>query len=164
MRSEQVKRLCLTGLFAALVYVFTAYFHIPSHTGYTHIGDAFVFLAACLLPRPYAAAVGATGAVLADCLTGFPLWAPASAVIKAGAVLAFTSRKNKILCPRNLLALLPAFALCIGGYYLYEVAITLNPITPLAGIPGYITQCVLSGALFLLAAAALDKLQIKRYL
>ncbi|MBQ3069910.1 MAG: TIGR04002 family protein [Clostridia bacterium] len=163
MPSKRLQRLCLSALFAALIYVFTAFFHIPSHTGYTHIGDAFLFLAACLLPRPYAAAAGASGAVLADCLTGFPLWAPASAVIKALSVLAFSSRTQKVLCTRNALALLPAFLLCIGGYYLYDAMLCGNMVAPLAGIPGYITQCVLSGGLFLIAAVALDKLHIRHH-
>lgn len=164
MPSERLRRLCLSAVFAALIYVFTAFFHIPSHTGYTHIGDAFLFLAACLLPHPYAAAAGAIGAVLADCLTGFPLWAPATAVIKAFSVLAFSPRTRTLLCARNVSALLPAFLLCIGGYYLYDVMLCGNFIAPLAGIPGYLTQCVLSGGLFLIAAAALDKLHIRHSL
>ena len=89
---------------------------------------------------------------------------PASAVIKALSALSFTSRRNRLLCPRNVLALLPAFALCIGGYYLYDAAITQSFAVPLAGVPGYITQCVLSGTLFVLLAATLDKLKIKRHI
>ena len=162
--SARLKRLCLSGLFAALIYVFTAFIRIPSHTGYTHVGDAFLFLAASLLPRSYAAAVGVTGAVLADCLTGFPVWAPASAIIKALSALSFTSRRERLLCLRNVLALIPAFALCIGGYYLYDALITGSLIAPLAGIPGYVTQCVLSGILYLVSAAALDSVHLKQKL
>lgn len=86
MKNEKVKYMCLAGIFTAIVFVFTAYLHIPSHTGYTHVGDGFIYLAACLLPLPYAAFVGAAGALLADCLTGFAIWAPGSVIIKALAV------------------------------------------------------------------------------
>ncbi len=163
MQKNNIKYLCLAGIFTALVFVTTAYLHIPSHTGYTHVGDGFIYLAACMLPMPYAIFVGCGGAVLADCLTGFAMWAPGSAIIKAAAVLFFTSKNKdkKIINTRNLLSLIPASALCIGGYYLYESLITQNFIAPLAGIPGYITQSVLSSILFVLLSFALDKLRIR---
>ena len=164
MKNERIRRMCLAGVFTALVFVFTAYLHIPSHTGYTHVGDGFIYLAACLLPTPYAVFVGAAGALLADCLTGFAIWAPGSVIIKAAAVLFFSSKHRKIITPRNLLALCPAWALCIGGYYLYEALITWNFVAPLAGIPGYITQSALSTVLFLLLGFAMDKLKIKQYI
>lgn len=164
MKHDKMKLLCISAVFAALVYVFTAYLHIPSHTGYTHVGDALVYLAACLLPTPYAAFSGACGALLADCLTGFAIWAPGSVVIKALTVLCFSCGGERIVTKRNLLALIPAWALCIGGYYLYEAVITQNFVAPAAGIPGYIVQSALSSALFLLVGFALDKLNIKKYL
>lgn len=162
MKNERVKLMCLAAIFTAVVFVFTAYLHIPSHTGYTHVGDGFIYLAACLLPLPYAIFVGAGGALLADCLTGFAIWAPGSVIIKAVAVLFFSRKSKKIICRRNILALLPAWAVCIGGYYLYEALITGNFIAPLAGIPGYITQSVLSSILFVAVGLAMDKLNIRQ--
>lgn len=161
---KHIKTLCLSGIFTAFVFVFTAYLHIPSHTGYTHVGDAFIYLAACLLPLPYALFVGAVGAMLADLLTGFAIWAPGSVIIKAAAVFFFSCKGKRIVTLRNALALLPASLLCIGGYYLYESLITGNFLAPAAGIPGYITQSVLSSLLFLILGFALDKLNVRRNL
>lgn len=161
---KQIKTLCLSGIFTAFVFVFTAYLHIPSHTGYTHVGDAFIYLAACLLPLPYALFVGAVGAMLADLLTGFAIWAPGSIIIKAVAVFFFSCKGKKIITLRNALALLPASLICIGGYYLYESLITGNFLAPAAGIPGYITQSVLSSLLFLILGFAMDKLNVRRNL
>ena len=161
MKNERIKLMCLAGVFTAVVFVFTAYLHIPSHTGYTHVGDGFIYLAACLLPLPYAMFVGAGGALLADCLTGFAIWAPGSVIIKTVAVLFFSRKGVKIITWRNMLALIPASALCIGGYYLYEALITGNFVSPLAGIPGYITQSLLSSILFVAVGLAMDKLNIK---
>ena len=161
MNNERIKLMCLAGVFTAVVFVFTAYLHIPSHTGYTHVGDGFIYLAACLLPLPYAMFVGAGGALLADCLTGFAIWAPGSVIIKTVAVLFFSRKSVKIITWRNMLALIPAWALCIGGYYLYETLITGNFVSPLAGIPGYITQSLLSSILFVAVGLAMDKLNIK---
>ena len=161
MKNEKIKLMCFAGIFTAIVFGFTAYLHIPSHTGYTHVGDAFIYLAACLLPLPYAMFVGAGGALLADCLTGFAIWAPGSVIIKTAAVLIFSRKSKKIISLRNILALIPAWALCIGGYYLYEALITGNFVAPAAGIPGYITQSALSTVLFIIAGVAMDKLDIK---
>ncbi|MBQ2135386.1 MAG: TIGR04002 family protein [Clostridia bacterium] len=157
---KKIKLISLTGIFTAIVFVFTAYFHIPSHTGYTHIGDAFIYLAACILPLPYGIFVGAVGALLADCLTGFALWAPASVIIKSLSVI-FFCRNDKIITLKNCLALFPASTLCIGGYYLYESLITGNFTSPLAGIPGYVTQSILSSILFIFVGISCDKLKIK---
>lgn len=164
MKNKKIKLICLAGLFTAIVFVFTAYLHIPSHTGYTHVGDGFIYLAACILPTPYAIFVGAAGALLADCLTGFAIWAPGSVIIKSVAVLFFTRKSEKIITLKNILVLLPASALCIGGYYLYEALITQNFVSPLAGIPGYITQSVLSSILFVVLGLALDKLKVKNHI
>lgn len=161
MKNNKIKLICFTGILTAIVFVFTAYLHIPSHTGYTHVGDAFIYIAACILPLPYSVFVGAVGALLADCLTGYAIWAPGSVIIKAAAVLFFSQKSKKIICPRNILALIPAWILCIAGYYLYESLITGNFFAPLSGIPGYITQCVLSSLLFILAVLAMDKLKVK---
>lgn len=153
---ERTRLLTRTALFAALIYLFTAYFHVPSHTGYTHIGDAFLYLAACLLPPGYASAAGALGAGLADLLSGYAIWLPGTIVIKSLAALCFSASTRRILCKRNLLALIHAWALCIGGYYLYECFITGNLIAPLAGIPGYLTQSLLSTAVYVAVATVFD--------
>lgn len=164
MKDQKIRLMCITGIFTAIVFVFTAYLHIPSHTGYTHVGDGFIYLAACMLPLPYAMFVGAGGALLADCLTGYAIWAPGSIIIKTVAVLFFSRKNARIISVRNLLALIPAWAICIGGYYLYEALITGNYAAPLAGIPGYITQSVLSSILFVVAGLAMDKLNLKNTL
>lgn len=164
MKKEKLRLYCLTGIFTAVVYVFTAYLHIPSHSGYTHIGDGFIYLSACLLPLPYAVFTGAFGALMADCFTGFAIWAPASVIIKSVTVLFFTAKPQKILSIRNLIAPLPSAICCAGGYYLYDMLITGSPAAAISGIPGYITQSLLSSVLFLLLSASLDRLNIKQKL
>ncbi len=151
----------ISGVFCALVFVVTAYLHIPTNNGYIHIGDGLIYLAACLLPLPYAVAVGAGGAFLADCFSGFPIWAPGSVIIKALTVLLFSSKGKKIINLRNLSALLPAAVICAGGYYLYEALLYGNFISPLASIPTNVVQSVASSVVFVLAGFAVDKTNIK---
>ena len=92
MQNKKIRLMCFAGIFTAIVFVFTAYLHIPSHTGYTHVGDGFIYLAACLLPLPYAMFVGAAGALLADCLTGFAIGRPARSLSKRLRSLCFRER------------------------------------------------------------------------
>jgi uncharacterized membrane protein len=101
------------------------------------------------------------GAGLADLLSGYAIWAPGTVVIKAATALFFTNRSDKIICKRNLLALIPAFVICVGGYYTYEALITGNWISPALGIPGYVTQVILSSLTFLVLGTALEKAGIK---
>lgn len=87
--------MCIAGVLTSLVFVVTAYLHIPTNNGYVHVGDGLIYLSACLMPWPYALFIGAAGAFLADCLTGYAIWAPGSVVIKAMTVLLFSSKSKK---------------------------------------------------------------------
>ena len=67
-----VKYMAVTGLFAAMITIMTAYIaHIPVgvNGGYSHFGDSLIYLAAVLLPTPYALVAAAIGGGLADLLT-----------------------------------------------------------------------------------------------
>jgi uncharacterized repeat protein (TIGR04002 family) len=124
------------------------------------VGDGIIYLAACLLPTPYAVAVGAGGALLADCLTGYAVWAPATAIIKAIQALLFSSKRGRIIGAHNLLMLLPAATVCAAGYYLYESVLYGNFIAPLTGIPASLIQSAASTALFIAVGLAIDNMHI----
>ena len=164
MKNISIRMLSLSGIFASLIFVFTAFVHIPLFYGYVHIGDAFLFLAASLLPTPYAIFAAVFGAVLADCLSGFAIYAPATLIIKLLCVLFFTRKKTQILAKRNLLALLPAAGVSIGGYYLFEAILYANYLTPAYAALGNLGQAVFSAILFVLLGSALDKIKIKEKL
>ena len=164
MDKKQIRFMTLSGALCALVFVLTAYLHVPVHTGYAHMGDGLIYVAACILPLPYGIFVGGVGALLADALTGYAIWAPGSLIIKSLTVLAFSRKCEKILSIRNLIALIPAWILCIGGYYLYEGIITGNFVAPAAGVVGNLIQCAFSTALFIVIATVLDRLKIKNKL
>lgn len=162
MKKSNLKLMCISGIFAALVFVVTAYLHIPTYNGYVHVGDGFIFLAACILPMPYAVAVGAIGALLADVLTGYAVWAPGSIIIKALTAMLFSYKAKKIISARNTLMLIPATVICVGGYYLYEVIITGSFVGALAGIPGSLIQSVASSIVFIFAGFSMDKTNFRK--
>ena len=161
MKMDKIKLVSIAGVFTALVFAVTAYLHIPTTNGYIHVGDSLIYLAASLLPTPYAVAVGAGGAMLADCLTGYAIWAPGSIIIKAATALLFTNKKEKIINVRNLLVLIPAAIICAGGYYLYEAVVYGNFIAPLGGILASLTQSTASSVLYVAMAIAIDSTKFR---
>jgi uncharacterized repeat protein (TIGR04002 family) len=166
--ASKTKLLALSGLFAALIFVVTAYLHIPTGEGYTHAGDGLIYLAACLLPTPYAVGAAALGGALADGLTGFLIWAPATIIIKIVTALFFTNKSEKILTLRNILGIIPSLVVCVCGYSLYQgIVMTKNfSVATIAAAftqtPAYCIQVAASTILFVLCAVALDKMNFKK--
>ena len=74
MNGFTTKSLAKTGLMAALVFIFTYTFKIPSPNGYTHLGDCFVLLSVLILGRKKGALAGGIGAALADFAGGYMIW------------------------------------------------------------------------------------------
>lgn len=160
---RKLHQLVLTALFAAAITVMTAYLlHIPIPTGgYVHVGDALIYLAACLLPAPYAVAAAAVGAGLADLLTA-PMWVVPTLLIKALVALLFTSRGERLLCRRNCAAV---FLACVLSPTAYALAGCILTGTSAAFVPqflGTLVQGVGSGILFFVLAPALDGVKLKR--
>src|SRR5574344_1122239 len=118
---EQMQNLVLTALFASMIYVLTAFLKIPTYQGYIHIGDGMIYLAASLLPLPYAMAAGAFGAGLSDYLSGFPMWVIPTVIIKAVTAAGFTRKKETIICKRNIFGIAAAIIICVVGYYFASV-------------------------------------------
>jgi uncharacterized repeat protein (TIGR04002 family) len=162
MKKNHLKLMCISGIFAAVVFVVTAYLHVPTYNGYVHFGDGFIFIAACILPMPYSVIVGVVGAMLADLLTGYAMWAPGSMIIKGLLALLFTCKAKKIITGRNLIMLIPAAVISAGGYYLYEALITKNFVTSLAGIPGSTVQAVASSIVFVVMGGIMDKYNLRK--
>lgn len=161
--STSVINLTLTGLFAAMITLMTAYiFHIPygANGGYIHFGDTLIYLAATLLPKPYAIAAAAIGGGLADLLTA-PMWVPATILIKVLLTLPFTSNTEKMLSKRNSIAPLFAALFSIAGYYLAEGVIFGSFASAFVSIWGNVVQSLGSMAIFLVFATALDRVHLK---
>ncbi len=73
-KKANIRSICFTAIMAALVFVFTFTFKIPLGNGYTHLGDAFIFLSAYLLGGKKATFAGGLGAALADLASGYTMW------------------------------------------------------------------------------------------
>lgn len=167
------KSIVMAGLMAAMICLATTFLHINVGTsGYIHLGDAIIYLAAVLLPTPYAVAAASIGGVLADVFSGAAVWALPTALIKAVMVLFFTAKKEKILCRRNWLAPLWAGLVCVGGYYVAETVILVlsgsawpaAAIGAVAGISFNTVQVVGCGVAYIAVSLGLDRLGLKKRL
>lgn len=160
---KKTQKLVLTTMFAALITVMTAYVcHIPVgvNGGYIHFGDALIYIAASILPTPYAILAAAIGGGLADLLTA-PMWMIATIIIKMAIALPFTSKKTKIICPRNVIAIFVSGIISTIGYAVAEGIMFGNWVAAFSGFAGSAIQSGGSAILFIIVGFALDKCDIK---
>lgn len=170
--SERTRLLALTGLFAALIAVATTFIRIPAaQNGYYHAGDSIIYIAASLLPAPYAMLASSIGGAMADVIAGAPEWIAATAIIKPINTIPFiavryflrkSNKDNKILHPVYIAMLLPTSLITIIGYSYIAAGIMFG--FDIAFISIFVTgwmQPVASGIVYFLLGAALDKIKFK---
>lgn len=168
----KVKKICLTGLMAALVTVCTAFIKIPTgiNSGYIHIGDSMIYLSGCLL-GPWAALASAIGGAFADILAGAPQWAIPTAIIKALNSVPFIvvtamynkNKSPKIINPMTLVMTLISGLITVFGYLLAEGIMYSFP-SALTSVPFSILQAVGSAVIFAIVGKILDQIKIHKYL
>lgn len=159
----KVKYLTLTGLMAAMIALMTAYIcHIPfgANGGYIHFGDSFIYIAAAILPTPYALAAAAIGGGIADLLTA-PMWTPATIIIKMLITIPFTSKAARLITTRNVIATFIAYWISHTGYFFAEYILFESFSSAFFGSIGGIIQSGGSAVFFLVFGLALDTVHIK---
>ncbi len=162
-RDVRGKNMTMAGIMAALVVLMTAYIcHVPLGTngGYIHFGDSVIYLAAVLLPTPYALAAAAIGGGLSDLLTA-PMWMPATIVIKMLIVLPFTNRSAKIITLRNLAATVSGYLISGIGYFLAEYILFGAFPVFFVSMGQILIQSLGSAIVFAVIGIALDKAHVK---
>ncbi|MDW7667194.1 MAG: ECF transporter S component [Bacillota bacterium] len=139
MANYDTKKLTTTAMMAAVVFVTTMVVKIPIGQGYLNFGDAAVFLAGLLLSPGYAFAAAAVGSSLAD-MIGYPIYIPATFLLKGIMALIASKAKNKDK-KGKVITMITGGLIMVIGYYLYEAFILYgNVISPLYYIPFNILQ------------------------
>ena len=154
------------GVLAALICIFTAFFvHIPVGVtgGYIHFGDSLIYIAAAMLPAPYAMAAAAVGGGLADLLTA-PMWTLPTVMIKMLIVLPFTSKGRNLICKRNMIAPVWAFMISAAGYYISGAVFFGSKTALVTSLTGSAIQGGASMAIFYVLSMALDRVRMKQRL
>lgn len=157
------KPLAFTAVFAALCCIGTVIIAIPLPVGYFNVGDVFVLLAGWCLGPIYGPIAAGVGSSLADIVSGFPLYAPATFFIKAiDAFIAYTvwsllkkciKKESFDFLPRTLSALLGE-SVMVTGYLLYD-GILYGFSAAIGGVFGNVMQGVFCGLIAILTVAVL---------
>ncbi|WP_277406587.1 ECF transporter S component [Lacrimispora xylanisolvens] len=160
MNQKRTKKLVFGSLMAALTTVATMVIHIPTATnGYIHLGDGMVLLSGILLGPLTGAIAGGIGSMLADLISGYVFYAPATFLIKALAAfsggylyrrLTRSHQKAQFRLLPFLIAGIVSSILITGGYFAYELMV-YNLSAALINVPFNLVQnlfsLIVSGAL-----------------
>ncbi len=144
---KHLQKLVLCAVFAALTCLATLVIQIPSPlSGFMNLGDALVLTSAVLLGPLYGTAAAGIGSCLADILSGYAVYAPATLIIKALMALVFCLLLLVIRRPRLLAALVGAVAaesVMVFGYFAYDAFFLGFGMGAAVGIPANLIQAVL---------------------
>jgi len=161
MKTTNTKTIILAAMFAALIFLgtFIIRIPIPATSGYIHFGDGFIYIAAAILPMPFAIAAAAIGGFLSDMLAGYMFYAPWTAIIKAlmalSVVLILRAKKGpaltKISFKPSLTATIIAGIINVGGYFIVE-CIMYTPAGAIVGVPMNILQSIFGIIIFFILA------------
>ena len=157
--NEKLVNTVYAGLFAALTALLTAALHIPVGNGYVHCGDAVIYLAAAMLPLPYAAGAAAVGGALADVLSGYAVYALPTFIIKAMLALVFSAVSGTQMLEKwRILAMILCGLVSVTGYWLTAVILYGGWAAQFVEtVPGNCVQAIASGIVYAVIAAAMAR-------
>ena len=140
MENKKMHQMITAALLAAFCFCATWLLKVPFLFGYIHLGDCFCLLAGWLLGPLFGALSAGIGSALADLAAGYPVYIPATFLIKAAmALLAhYLCKKNGSFVRRTLSAVLVELFMT-AGYFLYE-CLLYGAAGALPAIPGNLLQ------------------------
>lgn len=160
--NKNLKNLVYAALFAALIFAATRFVSIPAGPGYIHIGDAFIYICASVLPTPFAMAAAAIGGALSDLTFGYVAYILPTAIIKAACACAFTSKKQNLLCVRNFIAVFICYFITVGGYAIAEKIMYGNEFAFWGSVIPNSIQAGASAVIYIAAAFVFDRIGLKK--
>ena len=157
MMNNNLKKLILAALFAALACVATMSIRIPTPGtgGYIHPGDAIVILSGVILGPVWGFLAGGIGSALSDLIGGYFVYVPITFVIKGLVALVSAllyQKVGKTQKSRYVAVVLGGIAdiiLVAGGYFVCEYfiygagAAASIPANIIQGIGGLVISCIL---------------------
>ena len=117
---EAIMKIALSGIMAAFIIVATQ-LRVPTGIGYANLGDGVILFCASIL-GPITFFPAAIGSAVADLLTGYPIYIPATFLIKGmmGLVSGYILQREDLTFLRKITAFILAEIIMICGYFAYE--------------------------------------------
>lgn len=142
---KYIRLLCVCAMFTALVCVATTFFSLPAGpVGNVNLGDVIIIITTLAL-GPYGAIASGIGAMLADLMSPYAIYAPATLIVKIALSLVcyYVYRVLKKTIKLDYLSMLIG-AVCgeltmVLGYFLYE-GILYGFATALLSVPFNLIQ------------------------
>lgn len=136
----KTRKMVMSAIFAALTFVATMVIQIRlTPNGFVNVGDCMVVVCGIFLGNFYGVLAAGIGSVLADVISGYFIYAPATFIIKS--LMAFLvskiSKNNSIVAV--IIASFVAEIVMVIGYFLYEIIIIGFP-AAILGMPGNFLQ------------------------
>lgn len=170
MKDHKIQKLTLAGALAALTTVATLLIQIPSPTkGYINTGDVLVNLSAWILGPLYGSAAAGIGSALADLISGYTVYAPATLLIKAAmAVVSYFVFRRFSQKRESFFALLAgavaAELVMIFGYAVFAGVLYGSVSSALLSVPENLIQGVFGAAASSAVYEMIRKRSRKRHL
>lgn len=164
MNSKKIKTMTLAALLAAFACVATMLIQVPTPTkGYVNLGDCIVNISAWLLGPVYGAAAAGIGSAMADVISGYIVYAPATLIIKglmAAASFfvyrAISKKANSVFS--RVAAAITAELIMVAGYGIFEAIMYGSVATAFLGVSGNLIQ----GLMGIVSSVVIYEAVIKR--
>lgn len=154
----------INGLMIALVFLFTMFINlrlpVSINGGLIHLGNVPLFVAALVFGPRTGAIAGGIGMAIFDVSSGWALWAPFTLVIRSvmGYMIGYIADKNPESFWMRVLAIFCAALWMLLGYYVTEVILYGNWLSPLTSIPGNVLQILVASVITLPFISRLKKI------
>ena len=130
MNKISLKRVVLSGIMVALVFLATYFTRIPipMTQGYFNVGDTVIIVAAIMLGKRSGFLIGSMGSFLADVMSGYYLFAPLTLIVKGlegymiGSIASSYGDK-KPTESKKILAILAGVLVMVAGYFIGEATV-----------------------------------------
>lgn len=167
--NQNVRRLTIAALGAALVCICTSVLKFPIPLGYAHLGNCMILLFGVFFDPWIGAVAGGLGSAISD-LLGYPEWVIPTLIIKSimGFAVAVISKKRGaapgLRSVRTLLAVISGIVIMVVGYFIGGSILYGSVMTGATQIPGLAAEGVIGIILFYVLAAALEAAGLSRKL
>ncbi len=173
-KEEKTRLIVMAALLASLTILCTTFLRLPIASGYIHLGTVIVFLTIPIMGVKYGTFIAAISTALADLISGFALWAPASFVIMLVGTFIFGFCLSRTYKSKGYLPLAPttmefvgavlAIIIIIFGYYIYGALVVYGSWAgALAEIPLDVVQVLGCMILAKIMGIALCKTNFRSY-